>query len=62
MEILENGKYGALLPMDDEQALASAMDAILKGERGVAPREAWERFTVEACADRYIKFLLEPNS
>jgi len=61
MEILENGKYGTLLPMDDEKALASAMDAILSGEKGAAPKEAWERFTVEACADRYIKFLLEPN-
>ena len=57
-EILENGKYGPLVPVGDAQALADAMlrtlDDHLPAETLIARAE---EFSVEKIADQYIDLL-----
>ena len=54
-EILANGKYGKLVPVRDETALASAMEAVLDGD-GIrySPAAALEDYSIERVADRYL--------
>jgi len=54
-EILENGKYGRLVPSGDINAMAVAIDELANGKIPVAPPEAYERFSVEAITERYIE-------
>lgn len=58
-EILENGKYGALVPVGDAGALAKAMEVALTHEHD---REALKRraldFTIDKAADAYLRLLL----
>lgn len=57
-EILENGKFGKLVPMGDEAALAEAITATL---RAPADPEALRRraadFSVERATERYLQLL-----
>lgn len=57
-EILENGKWGRLVPVGDVEALAKAMlDTLTETEHpDVASRAAY--FSVERAADEYLKLLL----
>src|SRR5262249_18705982 len=61
-EILENGRYGRLVPVGDAQALARAMADALAAEHD---REAFKRraadFSPERAADQYLR-LLFPGS
>jgi len=51
-EILENGKWGKLVPVEDIQALARAMsEALAKPERPTP--KAWERFALETAFRQY---------
>ena len=52
-EILEDGKWGTLVPVGDVDALAMAMLKVLD-EGGVDARERAKQFTVEAAADQYL--------
>ena len=58
-EILEDGKYGTLVPVGDVDALAAAMDDALSREHD---REALKRraqdFSVDKAADAYLDLLL----
>jgi len=58
-EILEDGKYGTLVPVGDVHALAKAMEDALAGEHD---REALKRraqdFTIEKAADAYLRLLM----
>ncbi len=55
-EILENGRHGPLTPVGDVEALARAMARTLDHPPDPASlRSAAGRFTVEACADGYLK-------
>lgn len=58
-EILEDGKYGTLVPVGDVEALAKAMDGALSLEHD---REALKRraqdFSVDKAADAYLDLLL----
>lgn len=58
-EILEDGKYGTLVPVGDVDALAAAMDDALSREHD---REALKRraqdFSVDKAADAYLELLL----
>ncbi len=57
-EILEGGKWGHLVPMNDAEGLASAILESLDQEHG--PGEpAVERFLVSTCASRLRKILLD---
>lgn len=56
-EILDNGKYGDLVPVNDPKALAEAMLRILSG-KSKSIDSAWlEQFTVENTAKKYLDFL-----
>ncbi len=58
-EILEGGRYGRLVPVDDTEALAAAM---LESLRSTHDREALraraQDFAVDRIADRYLEVLL----
>jgi len=56
-EILDGGKYGRLVPIRDAAALAAALIDGANGKIPIAPPESWQRFTIEAIADRYRKAL-----
>jgi glycosyltransferase involved in cell wall biosynthesis len=58
-EILEDGKYGTLVPVGDVQALADAMDAALvrQHDREALKRRAQD-FSVDKAADAYLDLLL----
>ncbi|MEM4168107.1 MAG: glycosyltransferase [Candidatus Caldarchaeum sp.] len=57
-EILDGGKYGELVPVDDVDAMAAAIRRVLGGERKTVP-EAWlEQFRVEVAAGRYLQVML----
>jgi glycosyltransferase involved in cell wall biosynthesis len=60
-EILENGRYGRLVPVGDPQALAAAMAASLAGtpDREFL-RARGAEFSVERAADQYLQ-LLDPG-
>ena len=57
VEVLENGKYGTLVPVDDVEAMAREMVNLAEHRPAPVPDEAWKRFTVEAVTDRYLKGL-----
>lgn len=54
-EILEDGRYGLLVPVGDPAALAAAMAAALEGRTpAFDPVRARRRFTPEASLERYL--------
>ena len=58
VEILENGRYGKLVPVGDEAALAAAIDATL--QTAPDPHELRRRatdFSVERATDRYLQLV-----
>ncbi len=57
-EILMDGKYGHLAPVDDPVALADSMGAALARQALHLPEESWRRYDAELVADRYLKLLL----
>ena len=56
-EILENGRYGHLVAPGDAQAMASAMEEVLRGDRRVPPKEILARYAMKSVADEYIGVL-----
>jgi glycosyltransferase involved in cell wall biosynthesis len=56
-EILADGAYGRIVPLDDSEALAEAILTALDEPPIPSPREWLERFTVEAAASRYSRAL-----
>ena len=59
-EILAGGKYGHLTPMNDEEALAKAMLAVIHGDRRLAPDEWLQRFEMKTICRQYIS-LFDPE-
>ncbi len=58
-EILEDGKYGALVPTHDADALAKAgLDALARAHDRTALERRSQDFSVDAAADRYLQLLL----
>ena len=58
-EILEDGKYGPLVPVGDDAALADAISSVLNvPPNRDALRARGALFTAEAAADRYLEVLL----
>ncbi len=58
-EILENGRYGPLVPVGDDAALADAISSVLNAPPNRdALRARGAMFTAEAAADRYLEVLL----
>ena len=56
-EILEDGKYGVLVPVKDPTALARAMCYAAHKTPQPISDDCWKRFTVEAAVERYEKAL-----
>lgn len=57
-EILENGKYGILVPVRDEDALAAGLNQALSGQfPSVDPVEATRRFRSEVAAEEYLRYM-----
>ncbi len=57
-EILDGGKYGYLVPVNDEEALAEALLRTLKGEVKPVPPEWLEQFRAEKIGEQYLNLLL----
>lgn len=52
-EILKGGEYGALVPVGDVDALAGAMEAVLRGNSRKPPKDWLNQFTVKAVIPQY---------
>ena len=57
-EILDGGRYGPLVPVDDVEAMAQAIVRALSGQVALAPAAWLEQFRVEAVAERYLRVIL----
>lgn len=57
-EILREGRYGLLVPVGDESALADAIGRALTGAVPAPPPESWRRFELERVVDQYLALLL----
>lgn len=57
-EILDGGRYGALVAVDDVGGLAEAIGRVLQGERPQVPAEWLEQFRVERVAEQYLQVML----
>jgi glycosyltransferase involved in cell wall biosynthesis len=56
-EILENGKWGRLVPVGDTESMAKAILDTLN-DPGVSPKERGMEFSVERAANAYLELLL----
>lgn len=56
-ELLQDGKYGTLVPVNNPQALADAIVEQIRNPRQAAPKEAWQPYTVENVVKAYEKAL-----
>mgnify|MGYP000358996621 CR=1 FL=1 len=63
-EILQDGRYGKLVPMQDSKAMAEAIEKTLDGDiEEFDPMEAVERFTAQYASHRYLEaFGLRENN
>ena len=56
-EILDNGRYGIMVPRNNVSAMADGLTRALHGERRDVPREVYERFRAERVVAHYEKLL-----
>lgn len=56
-EILAGGRFGALVPTRDEQALARTILAALAGETPRPTPESWQPYALDVVVDRYLETL-----
>ena len=59
-EILDNGKFGKLVPVGDVNALAQAIITALRQEKPKVDRNAWQRFEFDWAVNAYLK-IIEAN-
>jgi glycosyltransferase involved in cell wall biosynthesis len=58
-EILKDGKFGKLVPMDAPLALAEAIEGSLNdSRRSTPPVESWQPYTLDFIVDQYVELLL----
>lgn len=57
-EVLQGGKYGRLVPVGDEDAMAGALIDVLRGERVPPPPESLDPFRPETVLDQIVETLL----
>lgn len=53
-EILADGKYGRLVPMNDAGAMARAIIDLADGKISSPPEESWMRYTIENTMKKYL--------
>ena len=58
-EILADGRYGRLVPVGDEAAMASALEAAVDGELIRPPDESWRPYMLDAVVDDYLQVFTE---
>lgn len=56
-EILKDGQFGRLIPVDDSHILAETMADILSGRRTHPPKESWEPYCLNFVTDQYLELL-----
>jgi glycosyltransferase involved in cell wall biosynthesis len=61
-DILDNGKYGHLVPVGDWEAMAKAILRVLDGDAPTAPEEWLRQFHEEEVARQYLQLLLNSRS
>jgi len=61
-EILAGGRYGALVPVGDPDALARAMEAALDGAIPPPPTQSWRPYAVDTVVEEYLPLLLDAPS
>jgi glycosyltransferase involved in cell wall biosynthesis len=61
-EILQDGRYGRLIPVANEESMADSMEELLSQHPGIQPEESWRRFTVDAATDAYVRLLFGPSA
>jgi glycosyltransferase involved in cell wall biosynthesis len=61
-EILEGGRYGQLVPVNDPDALALAMNNFLENPTTSLTDECWKRFELDFVTDQYLSLLLRSSS
>lgn len=61
-DILDNGKYGHLVPVGDVEAIANAILRVLDGDAPAVPEEWLLQFHEERVAQQYLKVLLGNKS
>jgi glycosyltransferase involved in cell wall biosynthesis len=59
-EILDGGRYGVLVPVGDEEALAGAIESALAGEVAPPPAESWQPYEQDVVVTRYLEVLVGP--
>jgi glycosyltransferase involved in cell wall biosynthesis len=57
-EILEEGRYGLLVPVGDADALAAAMIEAVDGRLERAPDASWRPYELGAVVDEYLRLLV----
>jgi glycosyltransferase involved in cell wall biosynthesis len=57
-EILDGGRYGHLVPVDDVDALAQAIVQTLQGDRKEVPPHWLDQFATDHISERYLQVLL----
>ena len=57
-EILQNGRFGKLVPVGDVDCLADAIQDTLKNKRMSPPYESWQPYELNSVVDQYLKHLL----
>jgi glycosyltransferase involved in cell wall biosynthesis len=60
-EILQDGRYGLLVPVGDVDALGHAIERGLQGELMPPPQESWQPFELERAVEHYVAMLLETD-
>ena len=58
-EILEQGKWGRLVPLRDPQAMAKGILQTLDEPRKLIPPNVWKRCTVEESVKQYLNLISE---
>jgi glycosyltransferase involved in cell wall biosynthesis len=56
-EILSDGKFGQLVPVEDPEALAQAIEMTLGGNGLRPPKDCWAPYELEHVVDQYINVL-----
>jgi glycosyltransferase involved in cell wall biosynthesis len=57
-EILKDGLYGRLVPVDAPLLLAEAIERSMDNHQSCPPKESWTPFTLDYVMDRYLNLLL----
>lgn len=61
-EILRNGRYGQLVPVEDANVLALAIQNALANPPARPPDESWKPFELDFVTDQYLSMLLGSSS